>query len=124
VNDSSDERNNNLLDLINRRIRPQSKQPGTIGFDELGNAQYQWQDKRMLEESSTGELRRKNALAANLALIDDEPSQHRTFVPLNKHGMRLGYNPYDSGQLSKQQTGKRVDLRELSKRIEASRRQK
>jgi hypothetical protein len=106
--------------FLDRRKHPRDEKPGEIGFDELGNARYQWQDKRMLDESDAGESRRLRALSlANLVLVDDEPPPDITVVPLNKHGIRLGYNPYDSGRLEKTQRDKQIDLRALSDWIKA-----
>jgi hypothetical protein len=101
--------------FVDRRKRPRPDKPGAIGFDDLGNAQYQWQDKRMLDDSDAAESRRLRALSlANLVLVDDEPPPDITIAPLNKHGMRLGYNPYESGRLEKTQRNKQIDLRALS----------
>ena len=123
-NDKSKAATDKFAELINRRVKHKTDRPDTIGFDELGNAQFQWHDSELMEESVEADLRRHKALSvANLVLVDDEPAQNQTFVPLNKHGLRLGYNPYDSGRLEKTATNKRVDLRELSKWIEARRSQ-
>lgn len=105
--------------LINRQVKAQPR-AGSIRFDELNNAQFQWHEKDCLEESVEAAQRREQALSvANLVLVDDEPVPNQAIAPLNKHGMRLGYNPYDSGRLERKSPGKRVDLRELSKWIEA-----
>jgi hypothetical protein len=103
-----------------RRTAPKRGKPGDIGFDDLGNARYQWKDDRMLEDSEDGEKRRQRALAiANLTIVDDEPPPDSKVIPTNTKGVRLGYNPYDSGRLAKEKWKKPRDLRALSKWIEA-----
>jgi hypothetical protein len=103
-----------------RRPTLQRDKPGVVEFDDRGNAQYQWRDERMLDESEAGEKRRLRALSvANLVLVDDEPPPDLKTAPLNKQATRLGYNPYESGQIQKSQRRKPVDLRALSKWIEA-----
>ena len=109
-------------ELTERRSRARRDQPGRIGFDDLGNAQYQWTDERMLEESEDGDTRRQRALSvANLVLMDDDPPPGKAVVT-NTHGLRVGYNPYDSGQLTRASARKPRDLRALSKWIEAQKR--
>jgi hypothetical protein len=111
------------LGYSERRIAPKRGKPGDIGFDDLGNAQYRWKDERMLEESDEGEKRRQRALAiANLTIVDDEPPPDLKTIATNAKGARVGYNPYDSGRLTKDKTQKPRDLRALSKWIEAQKR--
>lgn len=103
--------------FIERRFGPRLKKPGHIGFDELGNAQYQWQDARIQTDSD-----RLRALSADmLGLIDDDPPPGAKAAPLNKNGLRVGYNPYQSGRLekAKKERSKPRDLRALSKWIQA-----
>jgi hypothetical protein len=102
-----------------RRVSPRREQPGKLAFDDRGNAQYEWRDDRMMEEGEDAETRRLRALSvANLVLVDDEPPPEAKKVPLNKRGVRQGYNPYDSGMLKKDAYKKPRDLRALSKWIE------
>ena len=101
-----------------RRRSSRREQPGKLGFDDRGNAQYEWRDERMMEEGEDGESRRLRALAvANLVLVDDEPAAIDKKVALNKRGVKQGYNPYDSGMLKKDAYKKPKDLRALSKWI-------
>jgi hypothetical protein len=103
-----------------RRQAPHRDKPGVVEFDDRGNAQYQWRDERMLDETEVGEKRRQRALSvANLVLVDDEPPPDLKVAHVNKQATRLGYNPYESGQIQKTQRRKPVDLRALSKWIEA-----
>jgi hypothetical protein len=96
--------------------------PGRVAFDELGNAKYQWKDDALLADGAEGDTRRQRALSVSaLGLVDDEPPPDVKTVTANKVGLRLGYNPYDSGRLEKQQYKKSRDLRALSKWIESQR---
>jgi hypothetical protein len=96
------------------------RKPGSVIFDDLGNAQYQWHDQDLLEDGEEGDTRRHRALAfANLVLVDDDPPPDRKIIATNKRGLQQGYNPYDSGRLEKLARRKPRDLRALSKWIEA-----
>ncbi len=103
---------------------PKPGQPGQISFDERGNAVYEWQDGTLKEDGEAGERARKKALAhPGLAIVEDDVPAN---VPIrsNPKGLRVGYNPYESGLLAKKGQGKRRDLRELSKWMEAKRKAK
>jgi hypothetical protein len=100
-----------------RMIEPRER-PGQIAFDDRGNAIYSWNDDRLSEDSEAGERARRQALDhPGLSMVDDEP---QTNAPIrnNTKGLRLGYNPYESGLLAKRPVAKRRDLRELSKWVE------
>lgn len=113
------------LKKLGLRIRPRkvgaesaTAKPGKIGFDELGNAKYEWQDDKLNEDSATGERARRKALAhPGLAIVDDEPPANAP-IRQNPKGLRVGYNPYQSGMLTKKEWKPKRDLRELSKWIE------
>ncbi len=110
------------LGFSERRTSPQRGKPGDVGFDDQGNALYQWKDDRMLEEGNDADSRRQRALSvANLVLVDDEPPPDLKTITTNKRGLRVGYNPYDSGRLNKEKWKKPRDLRALSKWIESQR---
>jgi hypothetical protein len=101
-----------------RRVSPQRGKPGAVAFDDRGNAQYAWRDERMMADGEDAETRRLRSLAvANLVLVDDDTPVEGKKVSLNKIGVRVGYNPYDSGLLQKRYKKTR-DLRALSKWIE------
>ncbi len=94
------------------------EKPGKIGFDELGNAKYEWQGDKLNEDSETGERARNKALShAGLSLMDDEPPPGAP-IRQNPKGLRVGYDPYQSGMLTKKDRKPKRDLRELSKWIE------
>ena len=115
---------NDELKKLGLRVRPRTvapadpQKPGHIAFDDRGNAVYEWNSADLVEDSEEAERARRQALTyANLSLVDEEPA---TNAPIrnNSKGLRLGYNPYESGLLPKKATGKKRDLRELSKWIE------
>ena len=112
------------LKKLGLRVRPRTvapadpQKPGHIAFDDRGNAVYEWNGADLAEDSEEAERARRRALTyANLSLVDEDPA---TNAPIrnNTKGLRLGYNPYESGLLPKKASGKRRDLRELSKWIE------
>lgn len=101
----------------------QSTPPGQVRFDDRGNAIYEWRDAKLEEESRRADRMRERALFnPSLALVDDAPAPDQPTVR-NDKGARLGYNPYESGQLvGKPKSVKKRDMRELSKWIETKRR--
>jgi hypothetical protein len=117
------------LKKLGLRIRPRvvepraqkSGQPGQIAFDDRGNAVYEWQDSRLTEEGEAGERARNKALAHPGLTIVDEEAPANAPIRSNPKGLRLGYNPYESGLLAKKGQRKKRDLRELSKWMEAKR---
>jgi hypothetical protein len=103
---------------------PKPGQPGQIGFDERGNAIYQWQDEQLTADGEAGERARDRALAnAGLAIVADEDPANAP-IRSNPKGLRHGYNPYESGLLAKHGSRRKVDLRELSKWMEAKKKAK
>jgi len=105
-----------------RNHRPElDSEPGHVRFDDLGNAVYEWHDLSLEEEGATNERSRRRALLnPTLALMDDRPDTSQDIV--NAEGLRMGYNPYESGCLVRTQKDKKPkDLRALSKWIEQTR---
>ncbi|NLG75792.1 MAG: hypothetical protein GX535_06115 [Xanthomonadaceae bacterium] len=105
---------------VRRRPEPVRRQnrPGHIAFDDRGNAIYEWNDERLGDEGEDAERLRKRALAhPGLAVVEDEPNPNEP-IRNNPKGLRLGYNPYESGLLTKKERRPKRDLRELSKWIE------
>lgn len=116
--------NEDDLKKLGLRIRPRSidkpaaRKPGHIAFDDRGNAIYEWNDERLEEDGESGERARRRALShPGLALVEDDPSPTAP-IQNNPKGLRLGYNPYESGLLAKKEWKPKRDLRELSKWIE------
>jgi hypothetical protein len=106
-----------------RVVEPQVRkpvQPGHIGFDDRGNAIYEW-DGALKEEGEAGDRARNKALAnPGLAIVDEEAPANAP-IRSNPKGLRVGYNPYESGLLARKGQKKKRDLRELSKWMEAKR---
>ena len=122
---------NDELKKLGLRIRPRvveprvqrPGQPGQIAFDDRGNAVYEWQDGNLREDGEAGDRARNEALAnPGLAIVEDEGPVNGP-IRSNPKGLRVGYNPYESGLLARKgqpaQPRKRRDLRELSKWMEA-----
>jgi hypothetical protein len=116
------------LKKLGLRIRPRvveprlrkPGQPGQIGFDDRGNAVYEW-DGSLTEEGEAGDRARNKALAnPGLAIVEEEGPANAP-IRSNPKGLRVGYNPYESGLLARKEQKKRRDLRELSKWMEAKR---
>jgi hypothetical protein len=100
---------------VERRAEPRDK-PGQIAFDDRGNAVYEWSNDRLAEESEEGEEARNRALTYHgLSIVEDDQPQNAP-IRNNSKGLRMGYNPYESGLLPNRGTSKKKrDLRELSK---------
>jgi hypothetical protein len=122
----SDELKDQLRKLglrVRPRISEKSEQPkpGKVAFDDRGNAVYEWNDETLAEDGEQAERARNEALQYHgLSLVDDEPPKN---VPIqqNPKGLRVGYNPYESGLLAKKERKKKKDLRELSKWVDLKR---
>jgi hypothetical protein len=115
------------LKKLGLRIRPrvveprrqQPDKPGQIAFDDRGNAVYEWKEDYLAEDGAAGERARDKALAhPGLAIVEDEAPANAP-IRNNTKGLRVGYDPYQSGLLAKKGLRKKVDLRKLSKWMEA-----
>lgn len=115
------------LKKLGLRIRPrvvepraqQPSKPGQIAFDDRGNAVYEWKEDYLTEDGAAGERARDKALAhPGLTIVEDEGPRNSP-IRNNTKGLRNGYDPYESGLLAKKGPRKKVDLRELSKWMEA-----
>ena len=99
-----------------------SNTPGQVRFDERGNAVYAWHDAQLEEDSRRAEKMRERALLhPGLSLVAESPTNGQASLR-NDQGARLGYNPYESGQLPGKKVTRKRDMRELSKWIEMKRR--
>lgn len=102
--------------LDERQIARLASPAGRIGFDDRGNAVYEWRPSLSVDNQEAEQLRADALAHPGLAIVDDAPPANAP-IQRNATGLRVGYNPYDSGQLDKK-TRKPRDLRELSKWIE------
>jgi hypothetical protein len=106
------------LRLRHRKVGGVAEKPGKIAFDERGNATFEWNNDRLNEDGDTGERLRNAALNhPGLSMVDDEQPANAP-IRTNPKGLRVGYNPYESGMLAKKEWKPKRDLRELSKWIE------
>jgi len=118
----SDELKKQGLRLRPRVVAPTQQQPGRIAFDVRGNAVYEWNDDHLAVDGVEGERARRKALDhPGLSMADDEPKASAP-IQNNSKGLRLGYNPYESGLLPRKAGAKKKDLRELSKWLELKKR--
>jgi hypothetical protein len=117
------------LRKLGLRVRPRTTEksqaqakPGKVGFDERGNAVFEWSTDTLAEDGETGDRARNKALDYHgLAIADDEPPKNAP-IQQNPKGLRVGYNPYESGMLSKKKEHKKKkDLHELSKWLDMKR---
>jgi hypothetical protein len=100
-----------------RVVQPRARKPGHIAFDDRGNAVYEWDSARLTEDGEDGERLRQRALDhPGLSLADDEAPTNAP-IRSNPKGLRVGYNPYESGLLASKERKKKRDLHELSKWI-------
>ncbi len=118
------------LRKLGLRVRPRTetstqstaRKPGHIAFDDRGNAVFEWNNETLAQDDSeeSDRARSKALQHHGLSLMDDEPAKDAAIQP-NPKGLRLGYNPYESGLLPKKERGMKRDLRELSKWVETKR---
>ena len=81
-------------------------------------------ESRANKPEQSGERARNKALAhPGLSIVEDEGPANAP-IRSNPKGSRVGYNPYESGLLGKKGPRKQVDLRELSKWMEAKKNSK
>jgi hypothetical protein len=105
---------------------------GQLTFDDRGNISWQWaaDDPELLADDLAGNTARLRALAPkDLELADDGiaavdrdlASVKGEPIPVRKK-QRTGYNPYDSGEPTKESWKKKRDLRQLSKWLQLKKR--
>jgi len=120
------------LRKLGLRVRPrttektqQQDKAGKVGFDDRGNAVFEWSTDTLAQDGESADRARSKALNYHgLSLVDDEPPKNAP-IQQNPKGLRVGYNPYESGMLAKKDNKKKkTDLRELSKWVEQKRKLK
>jgi hypothetical protein len=105
---------------------PAANAPGQLALDDRGNVNWQWSDDDDLNaDDIVGRSARVRALApADLKLEEDDLAElAREPIPI-RHSNRSGYDPYESGEPTKQSWKKKRDLRQLGKWIELKKRMK
>lgn len=116
---------NDDLKKMGYRLRPrvvEPNQPGRIAFDDRGNAVYEWTEDHLSEDSEAAERARRQALDHPGLSMMEEEQRNNAPIQNNAKGLRLGYNPYESGLLPRKPVAKKRDLRELSKWLEMKKR--
>ena len=100
---------------------PEPHEPGRLAEDDRGNITWQWANEDVFQADDTaGAIERLRALVdPQLDIVDDDAT--RNPIRDNPKGLKVGYNPYDSGSLGKTARLKKLDMRELSKWIETKR---
>jgi hypothetical protein len=89
---------------------------GRVRFDERGNAIWEWAMSTGAFGRDVSTARLKALDHPALAIVDDsdDPPPFAGGVRANPLGAKKGYDPYDSGKLSKAQAARKKDLRRLS----------
>jgi hypothetical protein len=95
------------------------KKTGRVTFDDRGQAIWEWSMTTGRFETATTSTRLKKLTNVELSLIDDAPPPDAGKVMPNPSGTKQGYDPYDSGRLSRTDTQKPIkkDLRKLDEWI-------
>ena len=98
-------------------------EPGRLDLDDRGNVTWEWnQDSDiLLADDTLGAMARVRALVDPSLKVADESQDPLRSIQCNPTGLTAGYDPYDSGTLSKQSWKRKKDLRELSKWIDLRR---
>jgi hypothetical protein len=88
---------------------------GRVTFDDRGEAIWEWSVETGKFQSSSTSTRLKKLTNVELSIVDDPLPADAQKVQPNPLGMKKGYNPYDSGRLSRDAAKKsaKKDLRKL-----------
>jgi len=97
-----------------------SQDAGRIAFDDRGNAVWQFAPHTLSGPEQDASPPR-GLEHPGLAIVDEDPVEGNTLRTTNVKGLRIGYNPYNSGQLERKTRRKARDMRELSRWIEIRR---
>jgi hypothetical protein len=92
---------------------------GRVTFDDRGQAVWEWSMATGRFETATTSSRLRKLTNAELSLVDDPLPDDANKVQANPLGTKKGYDPYDSGRLSRSGKHKIVkkDLRKLTEWI-------
>lgn len=109
----------------------ESSAPGQLALDDRGNVSWEWaDDPQLLADDLVGNTARLRALApSDLQLADDDVAAvNRDLASARgepiavRKTQRTGYNPYNSGDSTKESRKKKLDLRRLGEWIELKKR--
>jgi len=103
---------------VERRRAPRVGTPEAVGRENYSSTRSLL-DPMRAERAQRDYLRSRSLRIDHLGLIDDGAPPDLKIIGVNKNGLRVGYNPYDSGRLEKSKWKKPRDLRSLSKWIES-----
>jgi hypothetical protein len=110
------------LRVRERKVAAPAAKGGKITAEEVGN--------RLSDDDDTGERLRDPMLDelglnhTGLSIADETAPLPSAPVRVNPKGLRVGYNPYESGLLVKKEWKRKRDLNELSRWIEVKRKLK
>ena len=94
--------------------------PGQLARDDRGNISWEWADNPEFQADDTaGSTARIHALAPRHLAVEDEDdlaALNKTPAPQRK-SPKSGYDPYESGEPTKETWKKKRDLREFGKWI-------
>ena len=105
--------------------------PGQLALDDRGNMSWEWaDDPQLLADDLAGNTARLRALApGDLELADDDiAAVNRDLASVKgqpiavRKTQRTGYNPYNSGESTKESWKRKRDLRRLGEWIELKKR--
>jgi len=107
------------------RVNPNSKpdepenKTGRVTFDDRGQAIWEWSMATGRFEKGSTSTRLKKLTNVELSLVDDPLPADAKKVQVNPTGIKKGYDPYDSGRLSRtgKHTAVKKDLRKLDEWI-------
>ena len=92
--------------------------PGRVGFDEQDRARFEWSDDAPIGDGEDADRLSNQMIAPpRLTIADDEPAANAP-MQNNPQGLRMGYNPYESGLLAGKERKPRRNLHELSRWID------
>jgi hypothetical protein len=94
--------------------------PGRLAEDDRGNITWEWANEDVLQADDTvSAIECLRALVdPRLDIVEEGSARSPNENPL---GLKVGYNPYDSGSLGRTARRRKVNLHELSKWLETQR---
>jgi hypothetical protein len=90
-----------------------AKVSGRVKFDDRGNAIWEWAMATGAFGRDVSPARLRSIEHPGLSIVDDDAPPPSERVRTNPLGIKKGYDPYDSGNLAKQGSARKKDLRKL-----------